>query len=165
MTPHDASRSDVASQFAMCPVEQLSRSFPARPSSLPSAYEFVDAQLARARRRPPRADLAAAINTVLLAAAGPERGSFTVTVRHVDDDVEVDLLATVEPSSWSLPSGDDSSFAQWFAGELRRGGLSQDAAARQLGVSVRTVGRWLRGRTEPRMRDVRRVNELFGPQR
>ena len=37
-----------------------------------------------------------------------------------------------------------------------------EAAARQLGVSVKTVGRWVGGETEPRMRDLRRIQELFG---
>jgi transcriptional regulator with XRE-family HTH domain len=30
-------------------------------------------------------------------------------------------------------------------------------------VSVRTISRWLRGDTEPRLRDLRRVHEIFGP--
>jgi transcriptional regulator with XRE-family HTH domain len=45
---------------------------------------------------------------------------------------------------------------------LRREGLTQEAAARQLGVSVKTVGRWVGGATEPRMRDLRRIQEVFG---
>lgn len=35
-------------------------------------------------------------------------------------------------------------------------------AARQLGVSVKTVSRWVGGATEPRLRDLRRIRELFG---
>jgi transcriptional regulator with XRE-family HTH domain len=45
---------------------------------------------------------------------------------------------------------------------LRREGLTQEAAARQLGVSVKTVSRWVGGATEPRMRDLRRIQEVFG---
>ncbi len=45
---------------------------------------------------------------------------------------------------------------------LRREGLTMQAAARQLGVSVRTVSRWVGGTTEPRLRDLRRIRELFG---
>ena len=41
-------------------------------------------------------------------------------------------------------------------------GLTQEAAARQLGVSVKTVSRWVGGATEPRMRDLRRIQEVFG---
>ena len=36
-----------------------------------------------------------------------------------------------------------------------------EAAARQLGVSVKTVSRWVGGATEPRLRDLRRIRELF----
>jgi Helix-turn-helix len=61
-------------------------------------------------------------------------------------------------------SGGDSieSFAEWMAGVLRREGLTMEAAARQLGVSVKTVSRWVGGTTEPRLRDLRRIRELFG---
>ena len=55
-----------------------------------------------------------------------------------------------------------SSFAEWMAGVLRREGLTIESAARQLGVSVKTVSRWVGGTTEPRLRDLRRIHELFG---
>ena len=55
-----------------------------------------------------------------------------------------------------------SSFAEWMAGILRREGLTMESAARQLGVSVKTVSRWVGGTTEPRLRDLRRIRELFG---
>lgn len=59
---------------------------------------------------------------------------------------------------------DDSpaTFAEWMSSTLRREGLTQEAAARQLGVSVKTVSRWVGGATEPRMRDLRRIQEVFG---
>jgi len=57
---------------------------------------------------------------------------------------------------------DTASFAEWMAGVLRREGLTMEAAARQLGVSVKTVSRWVGGTTEPRLRDLRRIRELFG---
>ena len=59
-------------------------------------------------------------------------------------------------------TGDASSFADWMAGMLRREGMTMEAAARQLGVSVKTVSRWVGGATEPRMRDLRRIQEVFG---
>ena len=55
-----------------------------------------------------------------------------------------------------------ATFADWMSSTLRREGLTQEAAARQLGVSVKTVGRWVGGETEPRLRDLRRIQELFG---
>src|ERR1700730_13082594 len=57
---------------------------------------------------------------------------------------------------------DAESFADWMAGVLRREGLTMEAAARQLGVSVKTVSRWVGGATQPRLRDLRRIRELFG---
>ena len=64
----------------------------------------------------------------------------------------------------SVGVADDTaaSFADWMAGVLRREGLTMEAAARQLGVSVKTVSRWVGGATEPRLRDLRRIRELFG---
>jgi DNA-binding transcriptional regulator YiaG len=59
-------------------------------------------------------------------------------------------------------AADAESFADWMAGVLRREGLTMEAAARQLGVSVKTVSRWVGGATEPRLRDLRRIRELFG---
>jgi hypothetical protein len=55
-----------------------------------------------------------------------------------------------------------ATFAEWMSSVLRREGLTQQAAARQLGVSVKTVGRWVGGETEPRLRDLRRIKDLFG---
>ena len=59
-------------------------------------------------------------------------------------------------------SGEDASFADWMGGVLRRENMTMEAAARQLGVSVKTVSRWVGGATEPRLRDLRRIRDLFG---
>jgi DNA-binding XRE family transcriptional regulator len=63
-------------------------------------------------------------------------------------------------SGTAVPSA--GTFAEWMSSALRREGLTQEAAARQLGVSVKTVSRWVGGATEPRMRDLRRIQEVFG---
>ena len=60
------------------------------------------------------------------------------------------------------PPGHPATFADWMSTALRREGLTQEAAARLLGVSVKTVSRWVGGATEPRMRDLRRIQEVFG---
>jgi DNA-binding XRE family transcriptional regulator len=72
--------------------------------------------------------------------------------------------AAVTPSSTVRLGGpgQPASFAEWMSVALRREGLTQEAAARQLGVSVKTVSRWVGGSTEPRMRDLRRIQEVFG---
>jgi transcriptional regulator with XRE-family HTH domain len=49
-----------------------------------------------------------------------------------------------------------------MANLLDRQGMTREAAAEQLGVSVKTVGRWIGGETEPRLRDLRRIQEEFG---
>lgn len=55
-----------------------------------------------------------------------------------------------------------ATFAAWMANLLDRQGMTREAAAEQLGVSVKTVGRWIGGETEPRLRDLRRIQEEFG---
>ena len=106
-----------------------------------------------------------AITDALLLAASPSIGTFQVVVRLYPDDVEIEVLhsAPTEETAASTVAVVGASFAQWFSDVLRRQGLSQEAAAQQLGVSVRTVGRWTRGQTEPRMRDIRRISGVFGP--
>ncbi|TMM33921.1 MAG: helix-turn-helix transcriptional regulator [Actinobacteria bacterium] len=37
-----------------------------------------------------------------------------------------------------------------------------EATARRLGISVKTVSRWVGGTTEPRLRDLSRIRELLG---
>lgn len=55
-----------------------------------------------------------------------------------------------------------ATFAEWMANLLNRQGLTREAAAEQLGVSVKTVGRWIGGETEPRLRELRRIQAEFG---
>jgi DNA-binding XRE family transcriptional regulator len=69
----------------------------------------------------------------------------------------------VRPATVQLGQpGHPANFAEWMTSALRREGMTQEAAARQLGVSVKTVSRWVGGTTEPRMRDLRRIQEVFG---
>jgi DNA-binding XRE family transcriptional regulator len=75
--------------------------------------------------------------------------------------------AVAPPSPGGVPvqlgrPGHPASFAEWMSVALRREGLTQEAAARLLGVSVKTVSRWVGGATEPRLRDLRRIQEVFG---
>jgi len=76
-----------------------------------------------------------------------------------------ELSATGSRAEAAEADGDrvpSASFAEWMTGVLQREGLTIESAARQLGVSVKTVSRWVGGSTEPRLRDLRRIHELFG---
>jgi Helix-turn-helix len=85
-------------------------------------------------------------------AAGPPRAAAELPATG-------SAAAAAEAGSGRMPS---ASFAEWMTGVLRREGLTIESAASQLGVSVKTVSRWVGGATEPRMRDLRRIQELFG---
>jgi Helix-turn-helix len=128
----------------------------------------------------------------LLEAAGPSGAinvSFRIFPDHVEVDVlrsgaqvstpaGIDALASLlksqaadmeaaatgrDGSAAGQNNGsDEMAFADWMASVLRREGMTMEVAARQLGVSVKTVSRWVGGATEPRLRDLRRIRELFG---
>jgi DNA-binding XRE family transcriptional regulator len=164
------------------PVVVLSQTFPARPSWIPEIRDFVRRCLAES----PLTDegnrsVQETVFRALLDAAGPT-GAIQVSFRIFPEHVEVDVLHSNQPPAevaGKLPtvvpqpaaaaaaanpgiSGRPATFADWMSTALRREGLTQEAAARQLGVSVKTVGRWVGGETEPRLRDLRRIQELFG---
>ena len=162
------------------PVVVLSQTFPARPSWIPEIRDFVRRCLAES----PLTDdgnrsVQETVFRALLDAAGPT-GAIQVSFRIFPEHVEVDVLHSNQPpsevagrlptaaprSSAAAPKpgipGRPATFAGWMSTALRREGLTQEAAARQLGVSVKTVGRWVGGETEPRLRDLRRIQELFG---
>jgi DNA-binding NarL/FixJ family response regulator len=143
----------------------ISKTFPARPSSIPEIQEFVrnslaDSPLTEEGNR----ELTQTVFRALLAAAGPI-GTIQISFRILPDQVEIDVLH----SESGVPAQTEENirsavgtFAQWMTGVLHREGLTQQDVAKQLGVSVRTVNRWVGGETEPRMRDLRRLQERFG---
>jgi hypothetical protein len=77
---------------------------------------------------------------------------------------EAAKAAALSPSAPVLLGGpgQPATFAEWMSSSLRSQNMTQEAAARQLGVSVKTISRWVGGTTEPRMRDLRRIQEVFG---
>lgn len=160
-SPATAGHGDVV----IVPVVVVTQAFPARPSSLPDAEHFVRENVASTALEPSEMQAVfSAIKDAILAAAQPDIGSFQITVRSFPDDVEIEVLSGADPPTAStLPASVTSgSFASWLTATLRSQGLSHEAAARQLGVSVRTISRWVRGQTEPRFRDLRRVEEMLG---
>jgi transcriptional regulator with XRE-family HTH domain len=62
----------------------------------------------------------------------------------------------------TAPRSGVTSFAEWISAVLSRDGLTHEVAARRLGVSVKTVSRWVGGETEPRLRELRRIHDVFG---
>lgn len=161
------------------PIVVLSKTFPARPSSIPEIREFVRRSLAESPLTD--ADNSAVSQTVfraLLDAAGPT-GTIQISFRIFPEHVEIDVLHSHpgvpdEPTLSQMadvrlpapatqpPTRTPATFADWMSQVLRREGLTQEEAARQLGVSVKTVSRWVGGETEPRLRDLRRIQKTFG---
>ena len=95
------------------------------------------------------------------AASGQAGGLHAVPAQAEPASAESPRQA-VSPVSFNGQDGQPETFAEWMSSALRREGMTQEAAARQLGVSVKTVSRWVGGATEPRMRDLRRIQEVFG---
>jgi Helix-turn-helix len=176
----------VSDNLEVVPVVVLSQTFPARPSSIPDIRDFVRRCLAQSPlSEDDNREVGETVAQALLEAAGPT-GAINVSFRIFPDHVEVDVLrsgaqigtpagldaltsllrAQEEPagSRDGLSPHDESetAFADWMAAALRREGMTMEVAARQLGVSVKTVSRWVGGTTEPRLRDLRRIRELFG---
>jgi hypothetical protein len=182
----------VSDNIEVVPVVVVSQTFPARPSSIPDIRDFVRRCLAQSPlSEEDTREVGETVSQALLEAAGPT-GAISVSFRIFPDHVEVDVLrsgpqfnsapgldaltsllraresAAVDAGdageSGRNPADQDptASFAEWMTGVLRREGLTIESAARQLGVSVKTVSRWVGGSTEPRLRDLRRIHELFG---
>jgi hypothetical protein len=183
----DKAADAISDTIEVVPVVVLSQTFPARPSSIPDIRDFVRRCLAQSPlSEEDNREVGETVAQALLDAAG-STGAINVSFRIFPDHVEVDvlrsgaqigtpagldalasLLKAQEPptvghnGTASGPDGDETAFADWMAAALRREGMTMEVAARQLGVSVKTVSRWVGGTTEPRLRDLRRIRELFG---
>jgi DNA-binding transcriptional regulator YiaG len=179
----------ISDNIEVVPVVVLSQTFPARPSSIPDIRDFVRRCLAQSPlSEDDNREVGEVVAEALLEAAGPT-GAINVSFRIFPDHVEVDVLRS--GAQIGTPAGldaltsllksdamdmgaaatsrdgrggvsDETAFADWMASALRREGMTMEVAARQLGVSVKTVSRWVGGSTEPRLRDLRRIRELFG---
>lgn len=155
----------TGAEIESSPVVVLSRTFPARPSSFPEIEGFVrDSLMDSPMDNSSRSEVTEAVLAALLGAAGPEGAAIHVAFRIYPDKVEVDVLRTAIDGDemLTMPSASEPSFSTWMSSVLSRRGMSQEAAARELGVSVRTVSRWVAGDTEPRLRELRRIRDVFG---
>jgi hypothetical protein len=181
----------ISDNIEVVPVVVLSQTFPARPSSIPDIRDFVRRCLAQSPlSEEDNRSVGETVAAALLEAAGPT-GAINVSFRIFPDHVEVDVLRSggqigttagldaltslLKSDAMRAPAGagrdgsasgydapEEKGFADWMAAALRREGMTMEVAARQLGVSVKTVSRWVGGSTEPRLRDLRRIRELFG---
>ncbi len=182
----------ISDNIEVVPVVVLSQTFAARPSSIPDIRDFVKRCLAQSPlSEQDNREVGETVAKALLDAAG-STGAINVSFRIFPDHVEVDVLRSgaqvVTPagldalasllksqaagmeaaatgrdgSGFGRDGSDETAFADWMAAVLRREGMTMEVAARQLGVSVKTVSRWVGGATEPRLRDLRRIRELFG---
>ena len=181
----------AADPIEVTPVVVLFQVFPARPSSIPDIRDFVRRCLAESPlTEDGNREVGETVFKALLDAAGPT-GSIHVAFRIFPEHVEVDVLhsesmaqapgaAAAEraaaadraersvarrpavPAPAGPPPVPAENFADWMSTALRKEGLTQEAAARLLGVSVKTVSRWVGGTTEPRLKDLRRIQEVFG---
>lgn len=87
--------------------------------------------------------------------------------RHGSPTRRIELLVTllgdqVSVSTLSAPGPSHESFASWLRSQLDERRLSKVALADRLGVSERTVRRWLAGDTEPRFQELVRISSLLG---
>ena len=170
----------AANPIEVTPVVVLFQVFPARPSSIPDIRDFVRRCLAESPlTEDGNRQVGETVFKALLDAAGPT-GSIHVAFRIFPEHVEVDVLhsdsAAQAPGAAAAeraiarrpaapagsPRGPAGNFADWMSTAIRKEGLTQEAAARLLGVSVKTVSRWVGGTTEPRLKDLRRIQEVFG---
>jgi Helix-turn-helix len=181
----------ISDNIEVVPVVVLSQTFPARPSSIPDIRDFVRRCLSQSPlSEEDNREVGETVAQALLEAAGPT-GAINVSFRIFPDHVEVDVLrsggqigtpagldaltsllksdamrsgpgAGRDGSAPGQDAAQEQGFADWMAAALRREGMTMEVAARQLGVSVKTVSRWVGGTTEPRLRDLRRIRELFG---
>ena len=182
----------ISDNIEVVPVVVLSQTFPARPSSIPDIRDFVKRCLSQSPlSEQDNREVGETVAHALLEAAGPD-GAINVSFRIFPDHVEVDVLRSGaqvgtpagldalasllksqaagmgaaatgregHPAEYS--GSEETAFADWMSAALRREGMTMEVAARQLGVSVKTVSRWVGGATEPRLRDLRRIRELFG---
>jgi len=85
-----------------------------------------------------------------------------IRVRVQGGRVRVEILG---PPVRDVTDGDSTTFARWLSTAMQERAITSRQAAAALGVSARTVSRWLNGWSEPRLRELRRITAYFGAPR
>jgi hypothetical protein len=144
----------------------LSRSFRADADSIEEVGRFVEQQLAAAGLAPERrgrmSHLAEKASQASMARAEEDGDEVEVILRVSGQFIEVTVAGPPLTHGAPTPEGEVGPFSEWLRALLRSEGLSQEAAARRIGVSLKTVSRWAGGQTEPRLRELRRIHAEFG---
>jgi DNA-binding XRE family transcriptional regulator len=127
---------------------------------------FVEQQLAAAGLAPERrgrvSHLAEMASQASMARTDEKGDEVEVILRVSGRFIEVTVAGTPSPDGAPTAEGQVGPFSEWLRALLRSEGLSQEAAARRIGVSLKTVSRWVGGQTEPRLRELRRIHAEFG---
>ena len=126
--------------------------------------EPATARVPRSRSAGPSPKLGREVSSALRDLAvrsGHPTVDIRVTVRRGRARIEV-----LGPPRAEVTGGDAASFAAWLSGAMEERSMTSAQTASALGVSSRTVSRWLNGWTEPRLRELRRITAYFSaPQR
>ena len=96
----------------------------------------------------------------LAISSGHQTVDIRVTIQR--GRVRVEILG---PPGRDVTDGDGTTFARWLSTAMGERSLTSRQTAAALGVSSRTVSRWLNGWTEPRLRELRRITAYFGAAR
>jgi DNA-binding XRE family transcriptional regulator len=139
------------------------RSFPARASSLDEIRSFVAESIASILPGGILPDRLSAATASALAATDPFTDTLEVRIEVAGDNVVVQAYALPsERPNGGPEAGSQASFAEWLGAILKERELSQEGAARLVGVSLKTIGRWLHGETEPRFSELQRTCKALG---
>jgi anti-sigma regulatory factor (Ser/Thr protein kinase) len=144
----------------------MRKSFPAQPSALAAVRAFARRQADESGLPAKQGEeVAAAVEQAFAGALSQRSGEpVEVRVRVLGERIEVDFLSESAEGSGPRAAMASISFASWLGQQLKNRGLSQEAAARRIGVSLKTVSRWVRGETEPRFRELGLIQSAFGEQ-
>jgi anti-sigma regulatory factor (Ser/Thr protein kinase) len=144
------------------------RTFPAGEASLAAVRDFAREQARDGGVSDGQREQIAAVVEEVFAGAleHPHAYPLEVRMRVTNDRIDLEFL---QGDPRPVPSSGDRDvwtgpFSGWLSEELRDRGLSQEAAARRIGVSLKTVSRWVRGETEPRYRELALIQRAFGVQ-
>jgi DNA-binding XRE family transcriptional regulator len=112
-----------------------------------------------AARPSARERIVEAVRAAVAAVDGWPGTPVDIHIQIAGDSVRVRSIEAPRPDG---RDGVPVSFADWFKRRLRDRELSHEAVARRIGVSTKTITRWVTGRTEPRFRELIEICTVLG---